>query len=102
VIQNILFDPNLLDNREAININYKPIEWGDFIASQIKHRIRLKFETPELKRENVDIDKEIVKIVSSVLKIYSFRDFSGVELSNILTQKKFTFNQSAIFSKFTE
>jgi hypothetical protein len=86
---------------EAINdengsyLNCYNITMGEFIVKQIIHRIRLKFEKPEVKKD-VDIDKEIKKIVVYTLKIYNFINFSEIEFHNLLTHYKTTLNQPAI------
>lgn len=91
----------IINDKEGKFIDYHDITWQEFITEQIKNRIQLKFEKPEVKND-ADIDKEIVKIVANTIKIYEFEDFSTVELYNALTQKKFFFNRRALLEGIIE
>ena len=51
---------------------------------------------------NADLDKEITKIVEHTLKTYDFKDFSIVELNNLLTNAKIILNRAAILENPTE
>jgi hypothetical protein len=44
---------------------------------------------PEVEK-NADIDKEVTKIVAYTVKTYDFKNFSYVELNNLLTKNKIT------------
>jgi len=100
-IQDTIISADIIGDKEGKRIVYTDISWEKFIISQIEHRIKLKFQKPEVDR-NADIDKEILKIVATTLKIYGFRDFSSVELVNLLTNNKTILNQAAILAKPTE
>lgn len=86
-----------IGNKEGKNINYRDITMQDFIANQIRHRILLKFQKPEVGK-NADIDREIIKIVANTIQIYNFKDFSSVELNNLLANKKTFLNLAAVFA----
>ncbi len=86
-----------IGNKEGLNINYRDITMQDFVISQIRHRILLKFQKPEVGK-NADIDKEIIKIIANTVKIYDFKDFSSVELNNLFTDKKILLDSAAIFA----
>ncbi|MEW6102136.1 MAG: hypothetical protein AB1481_07610 [Candidatus Omnitrophota bacterium] len=88
----------IIDDREGRHLVYNEIGLGDFVARQIQHRIKMKFQKPEVDN-NADIDKEIIKIVVETLRIYGIKDFSSVELNNLLTQKKIILNQAAIWAR---
>ena len=68
----------------------------EFVLRQIKHRIGMKFKKPEVPRDS-DIDKEILKIVSSTLKIYGLKNISLVELHNSVTNHRLFINQKALW-----
>ncbi len=93
--------PGVIGDKEGLHLEYKDISLADFIAGQIQHRIKLKFGKPEVKPE-VDIDKEIIKIIVYTLKIYQFRDFTAVELNNLFTKNKITLNEAALWMRPTE
>ena len=68
---------------------------------QVMHRINLKFGKPEVDK-NADVDKEIAKIITYVLKTYGLKDFTAVELNNLITQNKIILNRKAILTRTTE
>lgn len=97
-IQDTQIQPEIIGDKEGLHLNYRDIPFEEFLMRQIEHRIRLKFQKPEVDK-NVDIDKEIIKIVVYTLKTYNFRDFSTVELNNLLTNNKIILNQAAIWAR---
>lgn len=97
-IQDVNIAPEIVGDKEGIHINYKDVSLEDFILDQIKHRIKLKFQKPEVDK-NADIDKEIIKVIVYTIKTYGFRDFSEVELNNLLTQNKIILNQAAVWAR---
>lgn len=97
-IQDITLAPQAIGDTEGLHIDYRNITLEEFIAGQMRHRIKLKFQKPEVDKA-ADIDKEIIKIIVNTVKIYDLKDFSGVELNNLLTQNKITLNQAAIWAR---
>lgn len=100
-IQDMEIAPDAIGDKEGTHLLYRDIPWQDFIVDQIEHRIKLKFQKPEVER-NADIDKEITKIITHTLNIYGFKDFSTVELDNLATQKKIILNRAAILAGPTQ
>jgi len=94
--QNI--SPELIGDKEGLHINYKDITLEEFLLVQIQHRIKLKFQKPEVNK-NADIDKEIIKIIEYTIKTYDFKDFSAVELNNLLNNSRIILNQAAIWEE---
>ena len=86
-IQDTFISPFIIGDKEGAHIIYRDISMKEFLSKQIAHRIKLKFQKPEVEK-NADIDKEIYKIIVHTLKIYNFKDFSAVELNNLLTRDK--------------
>jgi len=99
-IQNTNMSKEIIGDTQGAHLSYKDLTMGDFLAMQIKNRINLKFGKPEVGK-NVDIDKEILKIIVYTLKLYNFQDFSFVDLYNLLTNQKSLLNKAAILSKST-
>ncbi|MCM8795489.1 MAG: hypothetical protein NC928_02200 [Candidatus Omnitrophica bacterium] len=100
-IQDIRIAPQIIGDKEGLYLEYKDITLEDFLANQIQHRIKLKFQKPEVEK-NTDIDKEILKVIVYTLKAYGFKNFSSVELNNLVTQNKIILNQAAIWARPTE
>jgi hypothetical protein len=93
-IQETEIAPEIIGDMLGSTIEYKDITFEGFILKQIEYRIKLKFQKPEAEK-NADIDKEILKIIRYTLNTYGFKDFSTLELDNILTEKRILFNQAA-------
>jgi len=85
----------VIGDTEGTSINYRDITMKEFIAGQIGQRIKTKFQKPEVGK-NVDIDKEIRKVIAVVLNIYDFQDFNQVELNNLVDNNKITLNKAAV------
>lgn len=100
-IQETDFLPEIIGDKEGLSIKYHDITMQDFIIRQIQHRIKLKFQKPEVDK-TVDIDKEIKKIIIYVFKTYNFKDFSMVELNNLFTDTKIISNRLAIWESTAE
>ena len=49
-----------------------------------------------------NIDKEILKIVTNTIKIYNFKDFTELELNNLLTSSKVVLNRAAVWAGSTD
>jgi len=90
--------PDIIGDKEGLHLDYRDITLDEFIALQINHRIKLKFQKPEVDK-NADIDKEILKVVIYTLKTYGFRDFTAAELNNLLTQNRIILNRAAILAR---
>jgi hypothetical protein len=97
-IQEVVQSPEIFADTYGLHLQYKDITWEDFLAAQITHRIRLKFQKPEVKHD-ADIDKEILKVIVYTLKTYDYRDFRNVEIANLITNNKITLNQGAIWAR---
>ena len=96
-IQDTNIDPKIIGDKDGAHVEYKDITMEEFVIGQIKQRIKLKFQKPELDK-SADIDKEILKIVINTIKIYDFREFNSVELYNIITGNKLMLNKAAVLA----
>jgi hypothetical protein len=79
------------------HVDYKNFTLEEFILEQIKNRVRLKFDKPEVDKE-ADIDKEITKVIINTIKIYGFKDFEVIELYNSLTKNRTILNKAAVLA----
>jgi len=91
----------IIQDKEGTHLKYEDITFDDFICRQIQHRIRLKFQKPEVAK-GADIDKEILKAVIYTVKTYGFDNFSAVELRNLLTKNNVILNRAAVRARFIE
>ncbi len=98
VIEESDISPGAIGDKEGLHLNYRDITLDEFVALQIQHRIKLKFQKPEVDK-NTDIDKEILKIVTHTVKTYNLRDFSYAELNNLLTQNRTILNRAALWAR---
>ncbi|MDD4900352.1 MAG: hypothetical protein PHT31_03005 [Candidatus Omnitrophica bacterium] len=88
----------IINDTQGEHLKYREITMAEFLTKQIKQRLELKFEKPEVGR-NIDIDKEIENLSSLTLKIYDFRDFNEVELHNLATKNRIILNRAAVLEK---
>ncbi len=92
---------DIIGDKEGLHLDYKDISLEEFLAMQIKHRIKLKFQKPEVDK-NIDIDKEVLKIVVYTIKIYGLHDFKEVQLDNLVTENRVILNRMAVWARPTE
>lgn len=101
IIQEAVFSPEVIGDKYGTYLDYSDITMQDFISRQIQHRIKLKFQKPEVDK-NADIDKEIIKIIAYTIKIYGIKDFKEVKINNLLTNKTTSLNEAAIWARSTD
>ncbi|MDP2044533.1 MAG: hypothetical protein Q8K15_05130, partial [Candidatus Omnitrophota bacterium] len=97
IVQDTAVSAQIIGDREGTHLDYRNITLEEFIASQIQSRIRFKFQKPEVEK-NADIDKEVLKIIAYTLNTYNFKDFSLVEIVNLVSAAKTTLNQAAVLT----
>ena len=97
IIQETAISAEIIGDKTGDHLKYRDITLEEFIADQIQSRIKLKFQKPEVEA-NADIDKEVLKIVAYTLEAYQFKNFSLLEILNLVTGKKIILNQTAIFA----
>ncbi|MDD5115992.1 MAG: hypothetical protein PHW98_02880 [Candidatus Omnitrophica bacterium] len=97
IVQNTQISGQIIGDRDGKHMVYYDIPLEEFLAGQIQGRIRMKFQKPEVDK-NVDIDREVAKVVSLTLNTYAFKDFSIVEMSNLASGAKMILNQTAVLS----
>jgi len=88
----------IIGDKQGKHLDFRDISWEDFLVTQIKHRISLKFGKPEVE-QSADIDKEISKIIADTLMIYGAKGIETVKLSNLYNNKNIIFNPSDFSSK---
>jgi hypothetical protein len=93
--------PEAFGDKEGSFLVYRDITFNEFIPQQIVHRVKLKFQKPEVET-NADIDKEIRKIAEHTLKTYNFSDFSTLELENLVTRNKIMLKRNAVLTGIKE
>ena len=97
IVQDTAASAQIIGDKEGNHLLYQDITLEEFLADQIRSRIRMKFQRPEVEK-NTDIDREVLKIVSLTLNTYAFKDFTLVEITNLLTGAKAILNQAAVFA----
>ena len=97
IVQDTGVSAQIIGDKEGRHLIYKDINLEEFLADQIQGRIRMKFQKPEVGK-NVDIDREVLRIVSLTLNTYAFKDFTIVEMTNLATGTKVILNQPAVFA----
>ena len=92
---------DIIGDRIGKHLNYKDISFEEFLTMQTEHRIKLKFQKPEVGK-NADIDKEILKASSLTLNAYNFKEFKDLELYNALTKRRVILNKAAVLQDTNE
>lgn len=100
-IQDTEYSPLIINDPEGARFIYKEVTMEDFISKQIQQRVRLKFGKPEV-GQDADIDKEIIKLIVFTLKAYNYRNFTEIELYNMVTDNKTSLSETAIWAGTTE
>jgi len=95
IVQNTSVSTLIIGDTEGSHLDYQNITLEDFITSQIQNRIRIKFQKPEVEK-NADINKEVLKIVTYTVNAYNFRNFSLLEMVDLLNARKITLNRAAV------
>ncbi|MDO9573236.1 MAG: hypothetical protein Q7J37_05095 [Candidatus Omnitrophota bacterium] len=95
IVQNASVSTLIIGDTEGSHLDYQNITLEDFITSQIQNRIRIKFQKPEVEK-NADINKEVLKIVTYTVNAYNFRNFSLLEMVDLLNARKITLNRAAV------
>ncbi len=101
IIQETAISTGIIGDWKGEHLNYRDITFEEFLADQIQTRIKLKFQKPEVEGD-VDIDKEVFKVVAYTLGAYRFKDFDLVELENLATGRKIILNHTAILAHSKE
>jgi hypothetical protein len=101
IIQDSAISSEIIGDKTGSHLDYRQISLAEFISDQIQSRIRLKFQKPEVEA-NADIDKEVLKIATYTLNTYGFKDFTLLELTNLVNGKKIVLNQTAVLAKAKE
>jgi hypothetical protein len=97
IIQDTAISAEIIGDKTGSHLNYREITLEEFITDQIRSRIKLKFQKPEVGAD-ADIDKEVLKIITYTLDAYRFKDFTFLELTNLDTGKKILLNQAAMLA----
>jgi hypothetical protein len=98
IVQDTAVSSLIIDDATGTHLDYQNITLEDFVVNQIQNRIRIKFQKPEVEK-NANIGKEILKIVNYTLNAYNFRDFTTLEMIDLLNAKKTIFNRASVLGK---
>lgn len=77
------------------HIEYKDIQMTDFLTKQILNRINIKYQRSDFEPSS-DIETTIIGIVADTLRYYHFSDFVSIQLSNLRSNKKLTFERNQL------
>lgn len=100
-LEDIKISLEAIGDKEGRHVEFRNINFNEFLVAQIEQRLRLKFNRPEVEK-GVDIDKEVLKTVRNVFQIYGFEDFSQVKLRNLATNNKITLSKAAVLEETKE
>jgi len=119
--------PMAVGDKTGAHLVVYDIKWPDFLAEQITQRIGNQFQGENLNKyfkinklqgifnknafifeysieksssppQKIDIQQEIVKIVSFCLKTYEFKNFSLVEIRDLLTRENVILSRAQVWA----
>ena len=123
--------PQAIGDSTGEHLNAYDIKLADFLAEQIGQRIGARFQEEEWKKyfkvdksegrfanntliveysiseiakpnKEIDIREEMLNIIAYCLKSYEFKDFSGLELTDLAKQDKLFLGSQVILARPTE
>ena len=101
IIQETGISPFIINDKEGRHLIYEDISEEKFIALQIQHRIRLKFQKPEVTK-SADIDKEVLRIIAYTLEAYKYKNLLTLETNNLRSGNRTILNRASLRSKTNE
>lgn len=97
-VQETDMSPAIIGDMSGRHIMFRDMTMEEFIAAQIESRVKMKFSKPEVAK-TTDMDKEILKVVTHVIKIYGPGGLKEADLYNMATKNRTILNQAALLSK---
>lgn len=120
--------PEAVEDTTGMHLKAYDIRLPDFLAEQIAQRISVQFQEEGLKKyfkvdksggrfsngafifeysieqiskpdKEIDIGKEILNTITYCIKTYEFKDFSGVQINDLLKQDKLFLSQAAVWGR---
>ena len=103
-VEDIKLAPEAIGDLEGEHLEFHDVNFERFLIDQIKQRLRIKFSrSSELpKAGSVDIEKEVLKSIKTVFKIYNFSDFLTLDIYNLASEKKISFSKAMVLEKNKE
>jgi hypothetical protein len=98
VIQDSGVSPLVIGDRTGRHVEYRDLTLPGFVAQQIEYRISLKFQKPEVE-QNVNIDREVAKIITETLRMYEMTGVEEVKLKNLDRNTNVTLAKPDIWGK---
>lgn len=89
VIQDSSMSPLVIGDKAGRHVEYRDITLPEFVQKQIEYRVSLKFTKPEVE-QNVDINREVSKIIAETLRMYELKAIELVQFTNLDTNTTVT------------
>lgn len=100
-LQDIKISLEAIGDLEGKHLEFRDVDFSEFLVEQIKQRLRIKFNRPEVEK-GADIDREVLKSIKNVLEIYNFKEVNLLELNNLVTNNKVYLSRAALLDKIRE
>ena len=95
IVQNIEGGTGIINDKAGTHLEYRPIQFEDFLTQQLVQRIRLKFATSDYTICQ-NKQEEMLKVCAYTLKAYDFSAYSMVVLYDLLTETSLTKTKNSI------
>lgn len=117
IVRKAEINPKALEDEEGKHLKIFDLKLAQFLAEQIAQRIGIKFSEEELEvneskgtftddtfkfeydiseEKGIDLKREILKIISYVIRNYDFKDFLLVEIQDLRTKDRTVLSREAL------
>ncbi len=94
-VSEIYGDEDLIGDKTGSRLKTEEIHLGDFLAKQIENRIKFQFTQSGFPPTG-EVQDEIWNIIAQTCRLYNFKDFEKIKLTDLQTEKESTFDKSQL------
>ncbi len=94
-VSEIYGDEDLIGDKTGSRLKTEEITLGDFLAKQIENRIKFQFTQSGFPPTG-EVQDEIWNIIRETCRLYNFKDFEKIKLTDLQTEKESTFDKSQL------
>lgn len=88
-------DEDLIGDKTGSRLKTEEMTLGNFLAKQIENRIKFQFTQSGFPPTG-EVQDEIWNIISETCRLYNFKDFEKIKLTDLQTEKESTFDKSQL------
>ena len=85
----------LVGDKNGASLEYKEVNWPDFLSDQIINRVYFKFQQSDFP-PGPDAGDEVLALVAQTVGDYQFNDFEQVKLTDLRAKKDYLFQKEQL------